>query len=120
MGDMVMRSGEAQAAEHPWGRIAWLLDGDSAPPAGLTIGYVEIEAGQKNQLHSHSNCEEVLYLLEGELDHSVGDELVRLRPGDALRVPRGVQHDARSVGAATARMLVMYDDPHRDFTVHAE
>jgi quercetin dioxygenase-like cupin family protein len=94
--------------EFPWGRIRWLVNGARVEGANITVGWVEIDVGQKNVLHLHPNSEEVLVLLEGELDHSIGDELHRLTPGSAICVPANVPHDGRNVGNTIARMLVSY------------
>ncbi|HET7769628.1 MAG TPA: cupin domain-containing protein [Chloroflexota bacterium] len=95
-------------------RIKWLFSGQTAPDTAQTLGYVVIEPGQKNPLHAHPNCEEVLYLISGELDHSLGDEVYRLRAGDAIRVPAGAKHDAKSVGSEPAAMVVCYSVPNRE------
>jgi quercetin dioxygenase-like cupin family protein len=94
--------------------ITWLFSGESAPDAAQTLGYVVIAPGEKNPLHAHPNCEEVLYLISGELDHSLDEAMYRLRPGDAIRVPAGVKHDARCVSAEPATMVVCYSVPNRE------
>lgn len=94
--------------------IKWLFSGQTAPGAEQTLGHVVIQPGQKNPLHSHPNCEELLYLISGELDHSFEDKVYRLRPGDAIRVPAGVKHDARCVGNEPAAMVVCYSVPNRE------
>ena len=78
-----------QRANHfDWGSIQWLVSGDLMNNAQITFGYVEIAPGQKNPKHYHPNSDEVLYLLEGELNHSLGDEVVaRLFAIYAGRVP---------------------------------
>src|SRR4051812_4390715 len=93
--------------------ITWLFSGQTAPGAEQTLGYVVIEPGQKNPLHAHPNCEELLYLIAGELDHSLDGASYRLRPGDAIRVPAGAKHDARCVSHEAARMVVCYSVPDR-------
>ena len=40
--------------------------------------------------HSHSGNEELVYVLEGTLRYTVGDETRDLKPGDAMATPRGV------------------------------
>jgi quercetin dioxygenase-like cupin family protein len=94
--------------------IKWLFSADTAPGAAQTLGYVVIEPGRKNPLHAHPNCEEVLYLLAGELEHSLDGATYRLRPGDAIRVPAGARHDARCVGPEPATMVVCYSVPDRE------
>jgi quercetin dioxygenase-like cupin family protein len=50
------------------------------------VGRVIIQPGRSNPRHSHTTCEEVLYLLRGRLRHTVGDEVVILEAGDTLTV----------------------------------
>ena len=95
-------------------RIKWLFSGQTAPGAEQTLGYVVIEPGAKNPLHAHPNCEEVLYLISGELEHSLDGAVYRLGPGDAIRVPAGAKHDAKSVGTEPAAMVVCYSVPNRE------
>jgi quercetin dioxygenase-like cupin family protein len=97
-----------------WGTIRWLV---SKAQLGIdaTLGYVEIEPGLANPCHMHPNCTEMIVLLEGELEHAVGDEVVTLRPNDLLVVPAGEPHFGRNIGTTTARMLVFYDSGERQF-----
>jgi quercetin dioxygenase-like cupin family protein len=96
-----------------WGRLRWLCTGERTPDARQTFGLAEIAAGRKNPRHYHPNCDEVLYLLEGEIEHTLGDEVHRLTPGAMLHIPANVPHDARNVGAVTARMVIAYNVPDR-------
>ena len=115
MTGIVNRRDEVQPDVAPFGEMRWLLNGDRSPGTAFTLGEVTIHAGSKNPLHVHDNAEEVLYLIEGTLEHRVGDDTFTLHPGDVIRVPRGTPHDARSVGAIDARMVVAFDHPHRTF-----
>jgi quercetin dioxygenase-like cupin family protein len=100
---------DGNAANHfPWGSIQWLCSNEFFADANLTFGYVQIEAGQKNPRHYHPNSSEVLFLIEGELDHSVGDQVFHLTAGKSIFIPLGVEHDARNGGTTTARMVVAY------------
>ena len=40
-------------------------------------------------------------MLSGECDHKLGDEVIPLRPGMMLRIPRNVKHNAVQHGLAT-------------------
>jgi quercetin dioxygenase-like cupin family protein len=98
--------------------IKWLFSGQTSPGAEQTLGYVVIQPGQKNPLHAHPNCEELLYLISGELDHSLEDAMYRLKPGDSIRVPAGVRHDARCVSDVPAAMVVCYSAAARGMVVY--
>lgn len=96
-----------------WGEIRWLCNGEIDPASEMTFGVVEIGAGQSNPRHHHPNCEEIIFVMEGRCDHSLGDEVVPLEKGDALRIPRGVTHHAVNTGDGPVRMVIAYSTPHR-------
>ncbi len=99
----------AQAASHfDWGSIQWLCSQEHHADGNLTFGFVQIEPGHKNPRHYHPNSSEVLYLIEGELHHTLDDQLFHLTPGMSIFIPQGTAHDAMNRGDVTARMVVAY------------
>ena len=109
------KDAERDKINEKWGSLNWLAGNKIGNAQGVTVGRVTIKKGQSNPRHSHSNCEEVLYLLKGRLEHSMGDEKVVLEPGDTLVVNAGVPHDAVSIGETDADMIVAYSSGDRDF-----
>ena len=107
-------------AEAGWGHLTWLAGAQTGNAQGLTLGRVVIKAGQSNPRHCHPGCEEVLYLMAGQLRHTVGDEAVTLNPGDTLTIPAGMFHNAVSTGAQDADMIVAYSQAERDFLLENE
>jgi quercetin dioxygenase-like cupin family protein len=79
----------------------------------MTFGIVRIKPHERNPKHSHSNCEELLYLLEGELEHWIGERRIRAVPGTLVRFPRNVEHHAENIGETDAVMVVCYSSPVR-------
>ena len=109
----VTHAADTPAQTFPWGEIRWLHSGETGAE-GLTVGQVIINPGRGNSIHSHPNCEEVLYLIAGELEHTCGDEgTYTLKPGMSIHIPAGVKHNARCTSAEPARMLVAYSSAHR-------
>lgn len=102
-----------KAMTFDWGTIQWLVSGRHIADSQLTVGYVEIKPGLKNFRHYHPNCDEVLYLLEGELDHSLGGERFPLTAGMAIHIPQSMAHDAVNRGTVVARMVVAYSSADR-------
>jgi quercetin dioxygenase-like cupin family protein len=100
------------ANQFKWGSIQWLCNGEMLGDAEQTFGFVQINAGANNPAHYHPNSDEVLYLIEGELDHSLGEDMHHLTPGMSIHIPRGVPHNAVNTSDVTARMVVTY--PTRD------
>ncbi len=98
-----------------WGSLTWFAGKALGNSQGLTFGRVVIEPGKANPRHAHPNCDEVLYLLSGRLEHSVGDEKVMVTPGDTLIVRAGCAHNAVNVGDVDADMIVAYSSGDRQF-----
>jgi len=48
--------------------------------------------------HAHEQTEQVMYIFDGELEMTVGDQTQTLRDGDVVVVNRGVEHELRSEG----------------------
>jgi quercetin dioxygenase-like cupin family protein len=108
---------ETAATGEPWGALNWLANGKLLGTQNLTVGRVLIRRGQQNPRHAHPGVEEVLYLLSGRLEHTVGDERVILEPGDTLLIPAGAFHNAKSIGQADADMIVAYPTADRSFVL---
>jgi mannose-6-phosphate isomerase-like protein (cupin superfamily) len=56
--------------------------------------------------HLHHSQEERFYVMEGEYVFEVGDERMRLRPGDSLLAPRKVPHVWAYVGETPGKILI--------------
>ena len=109
----VVRAGERAPLRFDWGAIRWLMNGALDADAAQTLGVVYILPGERNPRHYHPNCEELLFVLSGECEHSFEERSVRLRPGDLIRVPAGVRHNAVNTGWEPVRMLVCFSSPDR-------
>lgn len=115
MENRVCRREDAQGKKkvENWGSLTWFADKSILETTGLTVGRVVINKGMANPRHIHPNCEEVLYLLSGKLEHTLGDEKITLNAGDAILIPAGIAHNAVSVGDVDADMVVSYSSADR-------
>lgn len=87
---------EKKQVDYPWGWIRWMVTAKDNPGAEMTYGIVYIKPYEMNPLHMHPNCTEYLHVLEGGCEHLVGDKWVTLKEGDVARIPKAVQHMART------------------------
>jgi mannose-6-phosphate isomerase-like protein (cupin superfamily) len=55
--------------------------------------------------HVHPDKFDSFYILEGELEFTIGDETVRVGPGSFVAAPPGVGHGFRNPGPGRARFL---------------
>ena len=105
----------AAAEATDFGSVHWAVrEGD---PAGAeqTIGLAIFDAGKGNAEHIHPNCEEVVYVLDGEVEHTLGDQRTLLRAGDLIVVPRGTPHRLLNTSTAPVRTYIVFSSPDRRF-----
>jgi len=94
---------EKNIIEEDWGSLAWLANSELTN-SDITAGRVIIKAGK-----------EILYLLHGQLTHSLGDKKIKITAGDTLVVPPGIMHNGINTGNVDADMIVIYSSGQRDF-----
>lgn len=58
--------------------------------------------------HLHYDQDEWFYAVEGEFIIEVGQERIRMNPGDSLLAPRQVPHVWAHIGDARGRMLIAF------------
>lgn len=73
--------------------------------------YFELAPGDHLGRHTDS-AEEVLLILAGAVEVSVGEETGRLSQGEIALVPTMVPHDLRNVGDETAKVLGFFGSPN--------
>jgi mannose-6-phosphate isomerase-like protein (cupin superfamily) len=64
--------------------------------------------GRKPPPHVHTNCEEAFYVLDGEVEFTLGNETIIGRRDTFVLVPGGVAHTFGNTGAVPARLLVLH------------
>lgn len=72
--------------------------------ASTAVLYVELEPGKGGPRHTDTP-EEILLVLDGEVEVTVGDEVATARPGTLVLVPAMVPHSFRNAGSTTARIV---------------
>jgi quercetin dioxygenase-like cupin family protein len=90
-----------------------------AGAASTAVVYFELEPGEHTGMHSDS-AEEIVLVLSGTAEATVGDERGELSVGGLGVVPALVPHDVRNIGEETLRVVgffssntvvSVFDDP---------
>jgi quercetin dioxygenase-like cupin family protein len=111
----VRRDVGGAAEETGFGSVQWVVREGDPPGAEQTIGLAVFDAGKSNAEHTHPNCEEVVYVLDGAVRHTLGDEETVLHAGDLIVVPRNVPHRLINDGNAPVRTYIVFSSPDRRF-----
>lgn len=107
-------SDSVEPVEFDWGRLYWYVNGETDTSADQTVGRCVLKPGCQNPKHYHPNCEEVLHLLTGRIEHFVdGEGWLEMQPGDSITIEKNVWHQARNIGSETAEMMICFSSADR-------
>jgi quercetin dioxygenase-like cupin family protein len=109
----VCKAADAERIDAPWGQLRWLASSKIGNCSTMTFGRAIIPAGQVNPLHRHPNCDEILHVLAGKVEHSLGDERFILEAGDTISIPAGQWHNALVLGDIDAEMIICFSSADR-------
>lgn len=86
--------------------IHYLIDGSQTETMGMFELTVPPDANVPPP-HSHSNNEEIVYVIQGRLRYSVGGDKRDLLPGESMHTPKGVVHAFSNPFLETASALIV-------------
>ena len=78
----------------------------------MTLGIVEIQAGSNLPVHSHPH-EQITYILEGQLDMTIGGEPCSLKAGMYYVIPSNIPHGA--VAVTDCKVMDVFNPVREDY-----
>jgi len=114
MSNNVIHATDIEPVHTAWGSLQWLVSGQAGSSQYMTVGRVTIKPGMCNPRHRHPNCEEVLVVVAGAIEHTLpeGGAAV-LAPGDCIVVEQGIVHQAYNIGTEDAVLHVSFNAANR-------
>ncbi len=67
--------------------------------------------GTTSNEEGHTDSDQVIYMVEGRIELTVGDEKRELRAGEVAVIPAATTHKLRVMGRRSATMLNVYGPP---------
>jgi len=68
----------------------------------------DMSPGRKMRVHKHMNNDELIFIHEGEGTLTLDEEIIKLKVGDVVFVPRGIWHGLDNTGAENLLMVFQY------------
>ena len=95
--------------------LTYTLDNEQV---AFTWRHMPPDTGGKGSYgHSHKTQEEVIYVISGQLQAKLGDEVIELGPGMALRIGPSVVRSVHNDGPYDVELVIVskrVDDPRGD------
>ncbi len=105
MAQPVQRSGEGERIELGSQEIVIRLSADDTGGAFALVEYTADPDGRSPPPHFHEETDEVVFVLDGTIECTVGDEDLAAEAGDTVWIPRGTVHTFSVTGTRPAWLL---------------
>ncbi len=117
---VVVHAAEAPAFEIAGGAgVATLLLGPTNGSSRAAVDALRFEPGATVPTHVHDASDEVLVVVRGRIELTLGGVVSTAGPGDAILVPQGLEHSARVLEAAELVQVYVGPGPEERFRAGA-
>jgi quercetin dioxygenase-like cupin family protein len=110
----IIETDAASPVDYDWGSIKWICDRKVTPESVQSFGYAFVLPGKTNPEHRHMTCEEIIYMLTGELKVYAHGECITLKPGQTALIPQGVRHKVVNEGWEPVLYIASFSAAFRD------
>ena len=108
-GKVTLDSGEGTVITVPGSKITIKLRGEET---GSSFSLAEFELyGQGPPRHYHSNIDETVYVIDGEMNILLGEEIFKVKAGSFVFIPRGIVHTVGLIDSKPCKFLSTFSPP---------
>ncbi len=97
----------------PWGELRWYTSAAMDNSRVMTTGVAILRPGKSNPVHYHPNCDEILTVVSGKIQHTMNEVSVEMGAGDTVSIPQGVLHNATNTGDEDAILAICFNTAFR-------
>ena len=97
----------------PWGELRWYTSAAMDNSRVMTTGVAILRPGKSNPVHYHPNCDEILTVVSGKIQHTMNEVSVEMSAGDTVSIPQGVLHNATNTGDEDAILAICFNTAFR-------
>jgi quercetin dioxygenase-like cupin family protein len=98
----------------PWTPVRPGIERKAFSGEGATVALHRLMPGHEPRPHAHP-AEQIVYIMAGEVDFHIGDEVLRLGAGGLAVVPPNVTHWAEVVGDEPVLNLDIFTPKRPDY-----
>ena len=103
---------DVEALQFDWGTLKMHNEPAVTGSMRFSSGVVVVKPGMGHSRHNHPGCDEIIYVISGEIEQMIDDETpVRLHAGASIFIPADVYHATLNVGWKPAELFIIYAPP---------
>ena len=92
--------------------LSWIVTEETVGAKQMAIAVMQCFPNAiVKPLHSHKGIEEVIYILEGQGEIWIDDELIAFKEGDAVFFPADSKHQVRNTSDVMLKTLSIFSQP---------
>ena len=92
-----------------WGQVKPLMVAADSDEGTVSVVHVVMSPGRGHERHNHPEADELIHVLSGEGEQTLGDEEpFPLRAGQTVVIPKGVWHSTINSGWEPMAVLAIY------------
>jgi oxalate decarboxylase/phosphoglucose isomerase-like protein (cupin superfamily) len=103
-----IRPSAVETYSFDWGTMKWFVSPVTIEGAANSQGEVIINPNRGHDVHQHDGADELLYVISGAGEQTVGAEKFPIAEGDMVYIPRATPHSTFNSTWRTLRLLVTY------------
>jgi sensor histidine kinase YesM/quercetin dioxygenase-like cupin family protein len=92
-----------------WGDIKWIQDNSDIKKSKFLIGHVTLLPGQKQEEHTHSGDEQLIYVVAGQGEQWLDNRYNSLLPGRIYKTHPFAKHEVQNTGNSPLQMIIVYN-----------
>ena len=109
MGKYVVNVNEVPVGKIPGRETRDLINGKTVGAKTISLRITDVLPGEVcTPGHTHTECEEVIFILAGKGDIKIDEQVFPMKVGDAVYLPIGVSHLIRNTGKEVMRMACSF------------
>jgi oxalate decarboxylase/phosphoglucose isomerase-like protein (cupin superfamily) len=103
---------DVEALQFDWGTLKMHNEPAVTGSMRFSSGVVVVKPGMGHSRHNHPGCDEIIYVISGEIEQMIDDETpLRLHAGASIFIPADVYHSTLNVGWKPAELFIIYAPP---------
>lgn len=99
--------------KYSWGEMHWVEEGDAN--LGFTYANMIVYPHSKTDKHYHSNCSEMIFMMDGDILLHQEEQEISLRRNDKSIIASNCKHYFTNITDKPVSISVVYSTEKRDY-----